>query len=112
MQPDQPRLARGDQGHGTAPAADALGLVVSDVPGDQQKELKIKGGVQVDNVDGPAALAGIKAGDFIVALNNVEVSGAKQFGEMVAKLDLTKPAALLVRSGENSRYVIVHPSEK
>jgi len=29
----------------------------------------------------------------------------------VAKLDLNKPAALLVRSGEQSRYVIVHPSE-
>jgi hypothetical protein len=39
------------------------------------------------------------------------VGGAKQFGELVAKLDLTKPVALLVRSGEQSRYVIVHPSE-
>lgn len=111
MQPDQPRQARADQGHGAAPAVDALGLVVSDVPADQQKELKIKGGVQVDNVDGPAALAGIRAGDFIVSINNIDVGGAKQFGELVAKLDLSKPAALLVRSGEQSRYVIVHPSE-
>jgi serine protease Do len=111
MQPDQPRQARADQGHGAAPAVDALGLVVSDVPADQQKELKIKGGVQVDNVDGPAALAGIRAGDYIVSINNVDVGGAKQFGELVAKLDLSKPAALLVRSGEQSRYVIVHPSE-
>jgi len=67
--------------------------------------------VQVDNVDGPAALAGIRTGDYIVSINNVEVTGAKQFGELVAKLDLTKPAALLVRSGEQSRYVIVHPSQ-
>jgi len=111
MQADQPRQARADQGHGPAPAADALGLVVSDVPADQQKDLKIRGGVQVDNVDGPAALAGIRPGDVIVSLNNVEVTGAKQFGELVAKLDLAKPAALLVRSGEQSRYVIVHPSE-
>jgi len=111
MQPDQPRTARADQGHGTAPASDALGLVVSDIPADQQKELKIKGGVQVDNVDGPAALAGVRTGDFIVSLNNVDVTGAKQFGDLVTKLDLTKPAALLVRSGDQSRYVIVHPSE-
>ena len=111
LQPDQPRQARADQGHGTAPATDALGLVVSDIPVEQQKELKIKGGVQVDNVDGAAALAGIRAGDYIVSINNVEVGGAKQFGELVAKLDLTKPVALLVRSGEQSRYVIVHPSE-
>jgi serine protease Do len=111
MQPDQPRQARADQGHGTAPAADALGLVVSDIAADQQKDLKIKGGVQVDNVDGPAALAGIRAGDFIVSINNIEVTGAKQFAEQVAKLDLTKPVALLVRSGEQSRYVIVRPPE-
>jgi serine protease Do len=111
MQPDQPRQARSDQGRGTGPTADALGLVVSDISADQQKELKIKGGVQVDSVDGPAALAGIRQGDVIVSINNVEVSGAKQFGELVGKLDLTKAAALLVRTGETSRYVILHPAE-
>lgn len=111
MQSDQPRLAKSEQGRGAGPTADALGLIVSDISADQQKELKIKGGVQVDSVDGPAALAGIRQGDLIVSLNNVEVSGAKQFGEMVAKLDLSKAAALLVRTGETSRYVIVHPAE-
>jgi serine protease Do len=111
MQADQPRQARADQGHGAAPAVDALGLAVSDIPADQQKELKIKGGVQVDNVDGAAALAGIRSGDYILSINNAEVTNAKQYAELVAKLDLNKPAALLVRSGEQSRYVIVHPSE-
>ena len=111
MQSDQPRLAKSEQGRGAGPTADALGLIVSDISADQQKELKIKGGVQVDSVDGPAALEGIRQGDLIVSLNNVEVSGAKQFGEMVAKLDLSKAAALLVRTGETSRYVIVHPAE-
>jgi serine protease Do len=111
MQPDQPRQARADKNPGTAPASDVLGLVVSDIAADQQKDLKIKGGVQVDNVDGPAALAGVRAGDFILSINNVEVTGAKQFAEQVTKLDLTKPVALLVRSGEQSRYVIVRPPE-
>jgi serine protease Do len=111
LQPDTAKQAHAEQGKGSSPAVDALGLVVSDVPADQQKDLKTKGGVQVDNVDGPAALAGIRAGDYIVSVNNVEVAGAKQFGELVAKLDLTKSVALLVRSGEQSRYVIVHPSD-
>jgi serine protease Do len=111
MPPDQPHEARAEKGHGPGVQADALGLVVSDIAPDQQKELKIKGGVQVDSVDGPAALAGIRQGDFIVSINNVDVTGAKQFEELVGKLDLSKPAALLVRSGENSRYVIVHPNE-
>jgi serine protease Do len=111
MQADQPHAMRGEPGRGAGPAADALGLVVSDVGPDQQKELKIKGGVQVDSVDGPAALAGVRQGDVIVSINNVEVTGAKQFAELVAKLDLSKSAALLVRSGEQSRYVIVKPPE-
>ena len=94
-----------------ARAVDGLGLAVSDIPADQQKELKIKGGVQVDNVDGAAALAGIRSGDYILSINNTEVTNAKQYAELVAKLDLNKAAALLVRSGEQSRYVILHPSE-
>jgi len=111
MQADQARLGRADPGHPNPAATDALGLVTSDVPADQQKELKIKGGVLVEGADGPAALAGIRVGDLILAINNVEVSGAKQFGELVSKLDLKKPAALLVRTGEQSRFVIVHPTE-
>ncbi len=111
MQADQSRLGRADSGHPNPAATDALGLVTSDVPADQQKELKIKGGVLVEGVDGPAALAGIRVGDLILAINNVEVGGAKQFGELVSKLDLKKPAALLVRTGEQSRFVIVHPAE-
>jgi serine protease Do len=111
MPADQSREGHPEKGRGPAPTADALGLVVSDIPADQQKELKIKGGVQVDSVDGPAALAGVRPGDVILSVNNVEIAGAKQYAELVAKLDLTKTAALLVRSGEQSRYVIVHPSE-
>jgi len=111
MQPDQSRLGRADPGHPTPATTDALGLVVSDVSADQQKELKIKGAVQVDGVDGPAALGGIRVADLILSINSVEVTGAKQFGELVAKLDLKKSAALLVRSGDQSRFVIVHPGE-
>jgi serine protease Do len=109
--PDQGRPGRSEPGHGSAPAADALGLVVTEIPAEQQKELKIKGGVAVESVDGAAGQAGIRPGDVILALNNVEITGPKQFGELVAKLDLKKSAALLVRSGEQSRFVIVRPAE-
>jgi len=69
-QPDQPRQAppiRGRERPCRGPLASCF-----DIAPDQQKELKIKGGVQVDNVDGPAALAGIRTGDYIVSINNVE----------------------------------------
>jgi serine protease Do len=40
--------------------AQALGLVVSEVPDAQKKELKIKGGVKVDTADAAAARAGLE----------------------------------------------------
>jgi len=109
--PDQGKAGRAGEGHGAAPAADLLGLVVSEIPSEQQKEMKIKGGVSVDSVDGAAAQAGIRPGDVILALNNVEVAGPKQYADLVAKLDPKKPVALLVRSGEQSRFIIVRPAE-
>jgi serine protease Do len=35
--------------------ANSLGLTVSDIPAEQMKSLKLKNGVQIDGVDGPAA---------------------------------------------------------
>jgi len=85
----------------------ALGLGVSDVTPDKLKELGIKGGVQVDVVDGLAAAAGLRAGDIITQMNSSEVQNAKQFNDAVAKLDPKKDVAVLVRRGEASRFVII-----
>ena len=91
------------------PAAptNALGLVVSDLPADKQKELGIRGGVQVDGVDGLAAAAGLRQGDVITQLNSVEVQNARQFNEAVGKLDAKKDVAVLVRRGEASRFIVI-----
>ena len=65
----------------------ALGLGVVDVPAEVQRKLRIKGGVQVKIAEGTAAKAGLQEGDIVLALNDTDVTGAKQFGELVAKLD-------------------------
>jgi len=92
--------------------ANALGLTVSDLAADKLKELGVKGAVQVDAVDGPAASAGLRAGDLILAMNNVDVVNAKQFNDQVAKLDRKKNVALLVRRGDATQFVIVRPSDR
>ncbi|MFS2112909.1 DegQ family serine endoprotease [Herbaspirillum frisingense] len=88
----------------------ALGLVVSDLSDAQKKELKVDNGVLVEAVSGAAAAAGIRPGDVIQRLNEVDVKDAKQFGQLVAKLDAKKRAAVLVRRGDSSQFVPLRPN--
>ena len=90
-------------------APNAIGLHVSDLSEAQRKDLKLDAGVVVDTSEGAAARAGLRTGDLILQLNNVEVRDARQFNAMVAKLDPKKSAALLVRRDETTQYVVIRP---
>ena len=90
--------------------AQAMGLTVSDLTDAQKKELKLKGGVKVDAAADSAARAGIREGDIIVAIGNVEVGTLKEFESAVAKLDRTKPIPVLLRRGELASYLLIRPS--
>lgn len=116
MPQDSPR-AMGPHGPsmGRAPEEthpDALGLVTSDPAPAQLKDMKLDGAVQIDSVDGAAGAAGLRAGDLILSINNVQVKNAKQFKGLVAKLDLSKPIPLLVRRGDQTQWVILHADTK
>lgn len=86
-----------------------LGLVVSDLTPDQKRELK-SDGVLIDQVDGPAARAGLRPGDVVLALANVQITSAKQFDAVTAKVDRQRPVSLLVRRGEWAQYVVIRPN--
>jgi len=88
----------------------ALGLVVSDLSEAQKKELKVEGGVIVDAAEGPAARAGLRAGDVVLRLNNNDVRDAKQFSSLIAKLEPKKTAVVLVRRGDASQFVPIRPN--
>jgi serine protease Do len=92
----------------TAPA-NSLGLVVTELSEDKRKDLGISLGVEITSVDGPAAVADLRAGDIIVGLNNGDVTSVKQFTDLVGKLDPKKQAVLLVRRGDAVRYVPIKP---
>jgi serine protease Do len=89
--------------------AQVLGLVVSELPDAQKKELKLKGGVKVDSVDGAAARAGIREGDVIIAVANSEVTSVKEFDVAVAKADKSKAVNVLFRRGEWAQYALIRP---
>ncbi|MBV8627749.1 MAG: DegQ family serine endoprotease, partial [Paraburkholderia sp.] len=77
-------------------ATNSLGVAVSDIPADQQKSLKLHGGVQVDAVEGPAARVGLQKGDVILRVGDTDITSAKQFDEITSHVDPQKMVALLV----------------
>jgi serine protease Do len=94
----------------TSSAGQALGMAVSDLTEAQKKELKLKGGVRVDSVADAAARAGLREGDVLVAIANVEVNTVKEFEAAVAKLDKSKAINVLFRRGEWAQYAVIRPA--
>ncbi len=90
--------------------AQALGLSLSEITDAKKKELDIKGGVSVDAVEGPAAKAGLREGDVIISIANVEVTNLKSVEAALAKLDKTKNMTVLIRRGELAQFLIIKPA--
>ena len=96
-----------------ATAKTALGITVADLTDAQKRELRVRGGVRVDSVEGPAARAGLREGDVILSFDNVEVNDSKQFAAASAKAekaDKSKPVSVLVRRGEWVNFIVVRPN--
>ena len=91
-------------------AAQAMGLVVSEVTSELKKSLKIRGGVRVDAATEAAARAGLREGDVIVAVANTELAGLRDFEALVAKLDKSRPVSVLFRRGEWAQFALIRPA--
>jgi serine protease Do len=95
---------------GVAPATkSALGLTVADLTDAQKKELRVKSGVRVESVDGPAARAGLREGDVILALDNTEIADARQFASVAGKVEKARAISVLVRRGDGVNYLVIRP---
>ncbi len=94
----------------TSGAAQALGLVVADLTDAQKKELKLKGGVLVNAATEAAARAGLREGDVILAVANMEVGGVREFEAVLARLDKGKPINVLFRRGDWAQYAVIRPA--
>ncbi|NMM13383.1 MAG: DegQ family serine endoprotease [Rhodoferax sp.] len=88
-------------------AGQVLGLAVSELTDAQKKELKIKGGVKVEAATDAAARAGLREGDVIVQIANMEVANVKAFDLVVKKLDKNKAVNVLFRRGEWAQYTVI-----
>jgi serine protease Do len=92
-------------------AAQLLGLSVIELSDTQKKELRLKGGVKVETAVEAAARAGLREGDVIVVLGNVEVANVKEFEAAVAKLDKNKAVSVMFRRGDWAQYTMIRPAK-
>ncbi len=82
-----------------------LGLTLSELTAEQRKQLDVESGLLVEDAQGPASKAGIRAGDVVLSINNTEVKNLDQFNQAVAKLEGRRNVALLVKRGESTQFI-------
>jgi serine protease Do len=98
---DSERLqARGGGQHN---AGGKLGLSARPLSTAEAEQLKVPGGLVVEDVDGPAARAGIQKGDVVLALNNTPVKDVASFRKLLEQAG--DRFALLVQRGDGRLYL-------
>ena len=110
FEPERPSRRAQAEPSGAAPVKSALGITASDLTEAQKRELKVKGGVRVDAVEGAAARAGLREGDVILSVDNAEVTDLRQFATLAAKVEKARAVSVLVRRGEWVNYLVIRPS--
>ena len=83
-----------------------LGLAVRPLDQDEQQQLGVRGGLVVQDVSGPSAIAGIQSGDVILSLNGTVISSVDQLRKLTDKAG--KNVALLVARGDEKIFVPVN----
>jgi len=82
-----------------------LGLAVRPLTPDERRQIDAEGGLLVEQVEGPAARAGVQTGDVILALNNRPVKSVAELRRLVDRSHGS--VALLIQREGNKIYVPV-----
>ncbi len=92
-------------------APNRLGLIVSELAPEQKRELKISGGLLIEDVRGATSRADLRPGDVIVALIHkgatTEIKDVEQFNKLLSSFDKTANITLLVRRGELQTFITI-----
>lgn len=97
---------------GAAPAStDALGLTVEAVSPEELKRMGLESAVRVVQAAEPAAGVGLQNGDLVLRINDKDVGTLEQYAKLVAGLDKSKAAAVLVLRSGQSQWVLITPAK-
>jgi serine protease Do len=86
-------------------------MTVTELPADQRQE-GVKGVWVKDVSEGPAASAGIRPGDIITRINNVEITDPAQFTEQVKQLPTGRPIPVLIKRDNGALFLALTIPEK
>ena len=82
-----------------------LGLALRQLQPQEKRDAGVVGGLAIEAVGGPAALAGVQPGDVLLAINGKPVTSVAQVREIVAHSD--KSVALLIQRDGDRIFVPV-----
>ena len=94
--------------HGRAAKPDKLGLSVRPLGADERKSAETEGYLLVEDVDGPAARAGVRPGDVILGVNGKAVKSVAELRNATDKGSRT--VAILVERDGNQVFVPIRIS--
>lgn len=99
---DKPaQVAKADKATGQG----KLGLALRPLQPDEKREASVENGLLIEDAAGPSAMAGVQAGDVLLAINGTPAKTVEQVREVVAKAD--KSVALLIQRGDDKIFVPV-----
>ena len=88
------------------PAQGKLGLALRPLQPDEKQQSGLDSGLLIQQASGPAALAGVQAGDVLLSINGTPVQSIEQVRAAVGKSD--KSVALLIQRGDSKIFVPVN----
>jgi serine protease Do len=89
-----------------ASPSDRLGLAVRPLEPQERRQVKTDGSLVVEDVEGPAAVAGVQPGDIILAVNSSSVKTLADFEGAVKKSG--KTVALLIQRDNAQIFIPIH----
>lgn len=92
-------------------AANRLGLIISELTPEQRRELRLEGGLLVEEVRNVNPRSDIRQGDIIIAVISkgatTEVRTVDQLNKLLASFDKGASISLLIRRGEMQTFVTI-----
>jgi serine protease Do len=85
--------------------AGRLGVAVRPLTAEEKRDSGLSGGLLVQDSRGPAAFAGIRQGDVILAVNGTPVANVEQLRGLIAKSG--KRMALLIQRADQKMFVAI-----
>src|SRR5690606_1194075 len=82
-----------------------LGLALRPLEAQEKRDAGVTAGLLVEDASGPAAMAGVQAGDVLLAINGTPAASIDQVRAVVAKAG--KSVALLIERDGNKIFVPV-----